>query len=151
MKYVKILDLQNGILADRLSAALSESNIPHVIRSMHDTAYNGVYQAALGWGWVEAPEEERERIIEIFDDIVRTSEPDDSAMEEIEARPTEPREAPGEREDRGRLGVMLFIVFIGLLVSLIRNSWGPRPGRGHRLGSAGYRHTEFVFTRTILF
>ena len=72
MDYVKILDLGNGILADRLAAVLAERNIPHVIRSRHDTAYDGVYQAALGWGWVEAPAEERERIIEIYNDIVRT-------------------------------------------------------------------------------
>ncbi len=70
-RLVKILDLQNEIEANLLDAVLTEKRIPHVIRSLHDTAYDGLMQAQAGcWGWVEAPEEEREAIATLYGDIV---------------------------------------------------------------------------------
>ncbi len=131
MKYVKILDLGNGIVASRLESALRERNIPHLIRSMHDTAYNGIYQTIIGWGWVEAPEEEREKIAEIYADILKTWEPDERVETEQAIEQGEPEESAPEKADRARLGLILLVAFIvllvlGILIAVISNSYGPR-------------------------
>ena len=65
-KTVKILTLDNEIEAKLLNDILSERNIPHVIRSYHDSAYDGLFQSHAGWGHIEAPEEYRDQIQSIY-------------------------------------------------------------------------------------
>ena len=65
-KTTKILTLGNEIEAKLLSDILSERNIPHVIRSYYDSAYDGLFQASSGWGHVEAPDEYRNQILSIY-------------------------------------------------------------------------------------
>ena len=52
-KSVKILDLDNQIIAQVLSEVLKDRNIPHLVRSFHDSAYDGVFQVQHGWGQLE--------------------------------------------------------------------------------------------------
>lgn len=66
-KAVKILVLNNEIEAKLLSGLLKEKRIPHLIRSYHDSVYDGLFQVQSGWGHLEAPEEFRGEIIKIFD------------------------------------------------------------------------------------
>ena len=66
-KAVKILVLNNEIEAKLLSGLLKEKRIPHLIRSYHDSVYDGLFQLQSGWGHLEAPEEYRGEIIMIFD------------------------------------------------------------------------------------
>jgi hypothetical protein len=54
---VKILMFKNEIEAMLLDEILTEKQIPHIIRSYHDSAYDGLWQTQSGWGHVEAPEE----------------------------------------------------------------------------------------------
>lgn len=61
-EFKKILVLDNEIEARLLDSILLERNIPHRLRSYHDSAYDGLYQAQKGWGHIEAPEEYREEI-----------------------------------------------------------------------------------------
>jgi hypothetical protein len=63
---VKILALNNEFEARLLDEILTEKNIPHIIRSYHDSAYDGLWQMQSSWGHVESPEEYREEILEIF-------------------------------------------------------------------------------------
>jgi len=65
-KTVKILLLQNEIEAMLLDEILTEKEIPHLIRSYHDSAYDGLWQSQSGWGHVDAPEEYRDEITEIY-------------------------------------------------------------------------------------
>jgi hypothetical protein len=65
-KTVKILILNNGIEANLLDGLLKERNIPHLIRSYHDSAYDGLWQYHTGWGQIDAPEEFKEEIIMIY-------------------------------------------------------------------------------------
>lgn len=58
----KILDLSSEIEAIRIREILDENNIPHLIRSFHDTAYDGLFQHQYGWGVLEADEADEERI-----------------------------------------------------------------------------------------
>jgi len=68
-KTVKILVLNNAIEANLLDGLLNEKDIPHVIRSYHDSAYDGMFQLQYGWGQLDAPEEFRDEIISIFENM----------------------------------------------------------------------------------
>ena len=62
----KILTFKNEFEASLLDEILNDKNIPHIIRSYHDSAYDGLWQAHSGWGHIEAPGEYREEILEIY-------------------------------------------------------------------------------------
>ena len=67
--FEKILVLDNEVEARLLEAVLTEQHIPHLMRSYHDRAYDGLWQQQRGWGHVEAPEEWREQILGIYKDL----------------------------------------------------------------------------------
>jgi hypothetical protein len=69
--FVKIADLENNFEAQLLDSILTERDIPHLMRSYHDTAYNGLFQTQKGWGNVSAPLSCREEILEILSDVRR--------------------------------------------------------------------------------
>jgi hypothetical protein len=66
---VKILMFKNEIEAMLLDEILTEKQIPHLIRSYHDSAYNGLWQSQSGWGYLEAPEEYAEEIRNTYDQM----------------------------------------------------------------------------------
>lgn len=63
----KILVLNNEIEAKLLTGLLTERKIPHLIRSYHDSVYDGLWQIQAGWGHLEAPEEYRDEIMKIYE------------------------------------------------------------------------------------
>lgn len=69
----KIVTLDNLIQAKLLEEILTEKEIPFIIRSYHDSAYDGLWQMQSGWGHVEAPPEYKEEILKVFEII---SKPD---------------------------------------------------------------------------
>lgn len=59
--------MENRFEGDRISQVLREAEIPFMIRSFMDTAYDGLYIPQKGWGMVMVPEDwlsEAERIIQ---------------------------------------------------------------------------------------
>jgi len=58
----KILNLSSEIEALRIKEILDTNGIPHLIRSFHDSAYDGIFQNQYGWGVLEAEESDEERI-----------------------------------------------------------------------------------------
>jgi hypothetical protein len=66
---VKILIFKNEIEAMLLDEILTDKKIPHIIRSYHDSAYDGLWQTQSGWGHIEAPEEHRKEILKIYDEM----------------------------------------------------------------------------------
>lgn len=67
--YVKVATLDNEIEARLLGSILEERNIPHMLNSYHDTAYDGLFQTQKGWGDIRAPREAEQEILEILQDI----------------------------------------------------------------------------------
>lgn len=63
---VKILVLNNEFEAKLLGEILNDKNIPHLIRSYHDSVYDGLWQMQSSWGHIEAPEQYREEILQVF-------------------------------------------------------------------------------------
>jgi hypothetical protein len=68
-KAVKILSFNNEFEAKLLDEILNERKIPHMIRSYHDSAYDGLWQTQSGWGHLEAQEEHREEILGVFNEM----------------------------------------------------------------------------------
>ena len=68
-----ILTLDTEVQARLLDSVLTSQGIPHVMRSYHDSAYDGIFQGPRGWGRIEAPAEFREDILAIFNDLERES------------------------------------------------------------------------------
>jgi len=66
---VKIIMFKNEIEAMLLDEILTEKQIPHMIRSYHDSAYDGLWQSQSGWGHLEAPEEYAEEIRNTYNNM----------------------------------------------------------------------------------
>ena len=58
--------IENEIESLRLDSELEVRNVPHAMRSYHDTAYDGLFQFSAGWGHVEAPVEYRDEILDVL-------------------------------------------------------------------------------------
>jgi hypothetical protein len=65
----KIIDLDNEVIAKLLESVLVDRDIPHIVRTYHDSAYDGLFAYQKGWGVLEAPPEYRDEIIEIFKEL----------------------------------------------------------------------------------
>ncbi len=75
-EFRKIVVLDNMIEAQILDSMLDEQKIPHMMKTYHDSAYDGLFQASKGWGHVEAPERYRPEILTILKDLRIRSEAD---------------------------------------------------------------------------
>ena len=62
----KIAVLESMVEAQMLESALTEQDIPHLIKSYHDTAYDGLFQSQLGWGCIEAPASYESEILQLL-------------------------------------------------------------------------------------
>jgi hypothetical protein len=70
-KFLKIAALENISEAQLIESILNEQEIPHRIRSFHDTAYDGLFQVQKGWGEITAPAEFKAEILELIE-IIRS-------------------------------------------------------------------------------
>ena len=81
--YVSVAVLDNEFEAGLLDSILTEQEIPHMMRSFYDTAYDGVFQLQKGWGSVDAPEAYRAQITELIEGL--RQEADSGTEDDIEA------------------------------------------------------------------
>ncbi len=68
-EYIKIAVLDSNIEAQLIESILTEQDIPHRMRSFHDTAYDGLFQVQKGWGTIFAPPSHKEEILEIINTV----------------------------------------------------------------------------------
>jgi hypothetical protein len=66
---VQILTLRNEIEAELLDEILNDNNIPHIFRSFHDSAYDGMWQTQTCWGFLDADEENKEEILRLYNEM----------------------------------------------------------------------------------
>jgi len=62
----KIAVIDNLFEAQILDAVLLERQIPHLLKSYYDSAYDGLFQSQKGWGAVFAPQENEAEILGIL-------------------------------------------------------------------------------------
>lgn len=67
--FITVGVIENAIEAQLLASILTERKIPHRIRTHHDTAYDGLFQAQKGWGDIEAPSRYQAEIEKIIDQV----------------------------------------------------------------------------------
>jgi hypothetical protein len=67
--FIKIAGLENSIEAQLIESILIEKEIPHRIRSFHDTAYDGLFQFQKGWGELYAPLKLKGEILDIIENV----------------------------------------------------------------------------------
>ena len=60
------MSLNSEIEAMRIKEILDSNEIPHLVRSFHDSAYDGIFQNQYGWGVLEADESDEERILKLI-------------------------------------------------------------------------------------
>ena len=65
----KIAVLDSMVEAQVLESMLKEKDVPHVIHSYHDSAYDGLFQGPKGWGHVEAPPDREDEILNLLHDL----------------------------------------------------------------------------------
>ena len=70
-KLEKIAVLDSEVQAELVDSVLEEREIPHLMRSYHDSAYDGIFQTYAGWGHVEAPAAFRDEILAVIEDVKR--------------------------------------------------------------------------------
>jgi hypothetical protein len=68
-EYSVILEIENEITARLLESVLMEREIPHHMRSYHDSAYDGLFQLQKGWGQVIAPQAYEDEIKQVYADL----------------------------------------------------------------------------------
>ncbi len=67
----RIIDLDNEIIARLIESILVERDIPHILRTYHDSAYDGLFTVQQGWGFIEADPKYRDEIINIYEDVIK--------------------------------------------------------------------------------
>lgn len=72
--YKKILVIDNEIVASLLATELEKRDIPYLIKSYHDSAYDGLFQFQKGWGHIEAHQSYETEINEIYNDLISDME-----------------------------------------------------------------------------
>lgn len=66
---VKIVTFENEFEAKLLSGLLDEMKIPHLLRTYHDSALDGLWQTKTLWGHLEAPEQYKDDILNIYNEM----------------------------------------------------------------------------------
>ncbi len=69
----KIVVLDNQVQAKLMEEILTGMDIPFILRTYHDSAYDGLWQTQSGWGHIESLPEYREKIQEVFDEVLDDS------------------------------------------------------------------------------
>lgn len=72
--------LQSEVEARRLELELNQRQIPHVLISYEDSAFDGLYQAGRGWGHIETPSEHVQAVRVLLSEL-RAGMPDASGPE----------------------------------------------------------------------
>jgi hypothetical protein len=73
-KVVKILSLGNQFEAMLLGELLNERGIPHIVKSYHDSVYSDLWQTKSIWGHLEAAEEFKNEIADIYNNMSKELE-----------------------------------------------------------------------------
>jgi hypothetical protein len=77
--FVKVETIENPFEADVIKNALEKEQIPVMVRSFHDTAYDGIFIPQKGWGLVMVPEDHKARAQEIIAALKSSFKNDDDS------------------------------------------------------------------------
>ena len=70
-EFVPVKVAESAFEADRFRAGLEQEGFTVLVRTFHDTAYDGIYVAQKGWGYVEVPRKDQERAGRVVEELER--------------------------------------------------------------------------------
>ena len=108
-EYEKICDLNSQVEAMTLKAALEQREIPFMVQSHEDSAYDGLFQLGRGWGHIEAPTEYADEIRSVLNEIREQSGASEQSKE-------------GERAstlDRESMWTLIKVIMAALVLAAI--------------------------------
>lgn len=76
---VRVGTMDSEVEANALDAALQAEEIPHMVQSFYDAAYDGVFQQQKGWGVMLAPAPHVTRAKELLESLRRGDQKLDDA------------------------------------------------------------------------
>jgi hypothetical protein len=68
-KSIRVCAVHNQAESILICRLLEEDGIPFVLRKTEDVAYDGILIPQKGWGFIEAPETQARRILEIVNAV----------------------------------------------------------------------------------
>ena len=74
VRWEKAGTVENRFEGDRVSQVLAEAEIPFMLKSFLDTAYDGLYIPQKGWAAVMVPGEFRERAERLISEVKKSFE-----------------------------------------------------------------------------
>ena len=69
MELEKILVLENEMEAQIMESILEDKDIPFVIHSYFDKAYNGIFTIQKGWGHIESEPKYKDQIVDLYKEM----------------------------------------------------------------------------------
>ena len=66
---VRIAEIHNEVEAAKIESFCKEDGLVFNIRTFSDSAYDGIFESATGWGYIEAPEQFRDQILAIVENV----------------------------------------------------------------------------------
>jgi hypothetical protein len=68
------LSIENKFEADIFTNILDEENISYDLIETHSLAYDGIFEMTMGWGYVEIPQEFKEKAQELYKEFKESLE-----------------------------------------------------------------------------
>lgn len=66
---IRLTTLENQFETDLITHALDEEGIEYVVKTFHDTAYDGIYETVKGFAMLLVEESAEDRAREIVDEL----------------------------------------------------------------------------------
>jgi len=70
----QIAILENEVEAGLVESYLEAHDVPHMICSFYDAAYDGIFQAQKGWGALWSSPENRETVLSVIGEVRAAAE-----------------------------------------------------------------------------
>ena len=81
-RWVKAGVVESRFEGDRVTQTLKEAEIPFLIKSFLDTAYDGLYIPQKGWGAVMVPEKFREEAERMISEVKKSFQKEEKDEDE---------------------------------------------------------------------
>jgi hypothetical protein len=87
-RFKKITVAENQFEADLITQTLADEGIPCLVRSYHDTAYDGLFITQKGWAAVMVPEDSAQQADAIITELRQSIKPPQEDGEPDKGFPT---------------------------------------------------------------
>lgn len=71
---IRVAVLENQFEAELVAQVLDADGVDFVLKTFHDTAFDGIFETRKGYAWVLADEKDRAKIMQTVDEV-RASKP----------------------------------------------------------------------------